>query len=106
MASSARSSSIKSPVTKYKNSLSNVEKNGKRVAGVSPTSWKNKKRGKLRFQPLGRTKNAAGCVSNPLENQKTLKIVFPTPWKNEKCRWLHFQPLGKIFLTTNFIINL
>ena len=55
---------------------------------------------------LGRTENAVRGVSNPLESRKTRKIALPTPWKNEKCHWLRFQPLGKIFLTTNFIINL
>ena len=55
---------------------------------------------------LGRMENAVRSISNPLESPKTQKIVFPTPWKNEKCHWLRFQPLGKIFLTTNFIINL
>ena len=71
-----------------------------------PTPWKNEKCHWLRFQPLGRTKNAVRSISNPLESPKTRTIALPTPWKNEKCHWLHFQPLGKIFLTTNFIINL
>ena len=47
------------------------------------------------LQPLGRTKNAENCASNPLEEWKTQSGAFPTPWKIKKRGKLRFQPLGR-----------
>lgn len=62
--------------------VSNPLESQKLIKTAFPTPWKNKKRGKLRFQPLGKPKNAENCVSNPLEERKMPLAAFPTPWKD------------------------
>ena len=42
---------------------------------IHSQDWENEKMRKKAFPNLGRTKNVAGCISNPSEERKTLKIT-------------------------------